>query len=118
MAHTNTTAKSDLAKPPTISIAAYIWLVLSVVGLALLSYGAGHQILNHLASLTDSPTAPVLAAIVLFGLCSFASFYATWKTPLPSFVVAIALGIAGHALFAPIIHNPTMLASLVTGSAA
>src|SRR5262249_37824814 len=53
-----------------------------------------------------------------FGLCSFASFYATWKTPIPSFVVAIALGIAGHKLFAPIVGSPTLLASLVTGSAA
>ena len=96
----------------------YIWLVLAVATLATVSYGAGDEILHRLAELEDTPTAPVLGAIVLFGLCSFASFYATWKTPIPSFVVAIALGIAGHKLFAPIVNNPTLLASLVTGSAA
>ncbi len=55
---------------------------------------------------------------MLFALCSFASFHTTRGTPLPSFVVAIALGVAGHKLFAPIIGNPTALASIVTGSAA
>lgn len=96
----------------------YIWLVLAVAGLAGLSNVAGEQILQRLAELGDAPAAPVLAALVLFALCSFASFYATQGTPLPSFVVAIALGIAGHALFAPIVANPTALASLVTASAA
>jgi cell volume regulation protein A len=60
----------------------------------------------------------VLAALSLFALCSFASFYATRGTPLPSFVVAIALGIAGHTLFGPIIANTTTLGALVTASAA
>lgn len=96
----------------------YIWLILAVGALALLSYGVGDEILRRLAEVEDAPTAPVLASLVLFGLCSFASFYATRHTPLPSFVVAIALGIAGHTLFAPIVANQTMLASLVTASAA
>ncbi|HEY2708814.1 MAG TPA: cation:proton antiporter [Caulobacteraceae bacterium] len=96
----------------------YIWLVLAVATLAAISYGAGDQILNRLRGLEDAPTAPVLASIVLFGACSFTSYYATWKTPLPSFVVAVALGIAGHTLFAPIVANSVMLASLVTSCAA
>jgi NhaP-type Na+/H+ or K+/H+ antiporter len=96
----------------------YIWLVLGVATLAGISYGGGEQILHRLAELDDAPTAPVLASLVLFALCSFVSFYATWGTPIPSFVVAIALGIAGHTLFSPIVGNPVVLASLVTGSAA
>jgi NhaP-type Na+/H+ or K+/H+ antiporter len=97
---------------------AYIWLVLAVSALAAISYGAGDQILRRLSGIEDAPTAPMLAAFVLFGLCSFLSFYATWRTPLPSFVVAIALGIAGHPLFAPIVDDSKVLAALVTGSAA
>src|SRR5437762_3566802 len=96
----------------------YIWLVLAVALLAAISNLAGEQLLHHLARLEDAPTAPVLAALTLFAACSFASFYATRGTPLPSFVVAIALGIAGHTLFAPIVGNPTLLASLVTACAA
>jgi NhaP-type Na+/H+ or K+/H+ antiporter len=100
------------------SILPYVWLVAVVVGMACVSTLWGDAIVRRLATLDDTPTAPVLAALVLFGFCSFASFYATWRTPLPSFVVAIALGIAGHTLFAPIVANPTLLSSLVTGSAA
>ena len=96
----------------------YVWIVLAVVALAAVAYGGGEQILDRLAALDDAPTAPVLAAFVLFAVCSFVSFHATRGTPLPSFVVAIALGIAGRTLFAPIVGNPTALASLVTGSAA
>ena len=97
---------------------AYIWLVLTIAALAIISYGAGDEILRRLSHIEDAPTAPMLSAFVLFGLCSFASFYATWRTPIPSFVVAIALGIAGHPLFAPITGNTAVLAALVTGSAA
>src|SRR5262249_39974753 len=103
---------------PRPGITPYLWLAVSLVALAGISFNQGAEILPRLAALGDSPTAPVLAAVVLFGLCSVASFYATWKTPLPSFVVAIALGIAGHKLLSPIIARPTLLASLVTGSAA
>jgi potassium/hydrogen antiporter len=70
------------------------------------------------AALEETPTAPELAALTLFALCGFASFYATRGTPLPSFVVAIALGVAGHPLFAPIVGNPLALASLVTACTA
>jgi NhaP-type Na+/H+ or K+/H+ antiporter len=96
----------------------YLWLGLAVAGLGAVSYGAGEQIVHRLAVLDDAPTAPVLAALVLFAICSFASFHVTRGTPVPSFVVAIAFGVAGHALFAPIVANPTVLAALVTGSAA
>jgi NhaP-type Na+/H+ or K+/H+ antiporter len=96
----------------------YIWLALAVGALAAISNLFGEQILSRLAEMDDTPAAPVLAALVLFAICSFASFYATHRTPLPSFVVAIALGIAGHNLFAPIVANTTALSSLVTISAA
>ncbi len=96
----------------------YIWLVLAVAVLAGISNGAGADILQRLSAMRDVPAAPELAALTLFALCSFASFYATRGTPLPSFVVAIALGIAGHTLFQPIVGNPAALASLVTLSAA
>jgi cell volume regulation protein A len=96
----------------------YLWLVLAITLLAAVSNLAGGQILARLGALEETPTAPVMAAFALFASCSFASFYATRGTPLPSFVVAIALGIAGHALFAPIVENRTVLASIVTGSAA
>ena len=109
---------SEIIERPASVFLPYIWLTLGVGALAAVSYGGGAQILDYLASLKDAPTAPVLAAFVLLAACSFVSFYATWKTPLPSFVVSIALGIAGHTLFAPIVGNPTVLASLVTGSAA
>ncbi|HJW39609.1 MAG TPA: cation:proton antiporter, partial [Rhizomicrobium sp.] len=96
----------------------YVWLVLAVGAMAVISNRWGGDILHGLAGLEDAPSAPVLGAIVLFSFCSFASFYATWRTPLPSFVVSIALGMAGHKLFAPIVADPTLLASMVTGSAA
>ncbi len=96
----------------------YVWLVLAVAVLAAVSNLAGDQILARLVALEDAPSAPILAALVLFALCSFASFYATRDTPLPSFVVAIALGMAGHALFAPIVANATALSAIVTASAA
>lgn len=96
----------------------YLWFVIAVGGLAAISYGAGEAILRRIGGLEDTPTAPALATMVLFGACSFASHYATWKTPIPSFVVAIALGIAGHTLIGPILSNTTILASLVTGGAA
>ncbi len=96
----------------------YIWLVLSIAALAAISNVAGEQIVHRLAGLEEAPSAPVLAAFSLVALCSFASFYATRGTPLPSFVVAIALGIAGHTLFAPIVQNAAALSALVTGSAA
>lgn len=104
------------ASPPR--VLPYFWLVLAVAMLAIVSNYAGEQILQRLAMLEDTPTAPVLASIALIALCGFASFYATRGTPIPSFVVAIALGMAGHTLFAPIVANPVALASLVTGSAA
>ncbi len=96
----------------------YVGLTAVIVLLGGVSFGAGDVIVGRLAALDDMPIAPELASIVLFGLCSFASFYATRNTPLPSFVVAIALGMAGHRLFAPIVDNPAILASLVTASAA
>ncbi len=96
----------------------YLWLILAVAALGAISYGLGQQILDRLTALEDSPTAPELAALVLFALCCFASFYATRDTSLPSFVVAIALGVAGPPLFAPIVGNPLVLGSLVTASAA
>jgi cell volume regulation protein A len=96
----------------------YVWLVLAIAGLAAVSTFLGNDILRQLDGAEDGMTIPVLAALVLFALCSFASFYGTRGTPLPSFVVAIALGMAGHNLFAPIVGNHTALASLVTASAA
>jgi potassium/hydrogen antiporter len=96
----------------------YIWLVLAVGALAAISNLAGDQILQRLTALEDVPSAPALASFALIALCSFASFYATRGTPLPSFVAAIALGIAGHKFFAPITANATALSALVTGSAA
>ncbi|MFZ1989228.1 MAG: cation:proton antiporter [Alphaproteobacteria bacterium] len=94
----------------------YVWLVLSVSALAIISRLEGAQILHRLGEL--EPTVAVLASFALIGLCSFISFYATQGTPIPSFVVAIALGIAGHELFAPVAANPVILTSLVTGGAA
>ena len=96
----------------------YLWLVLAVGGLAAISNLAGELILHRLAELEDVPSAPALASFALIALCSFASFYATRGTSMPSFVVAIALGIAGHTLFAPIVANTMALSALVTGSAA
>jgi len=46
--------------------APYLWLVISVAALASISYGAGDRILRQLVELGDSPTAPVLGAVVLF----------------------------------------------------
>ena len=92
----------------------YLWLVLGVGAMAIVSNSWGETIVHHLSELDNPPTAPVLASVALVALCSFVSFYATRGTPLPSFVVAIALGIAGHTLFAPIVANPSALASLVT----
>ena len=100
------------------ALATYTALLASLLVLGGLSYGAGDVIVARLSALDDLPIAPELASIALFGICSFASFYATRNTPLPSFVVAIALGMAGHTLFAPIVSNSLVLASLVTGSAA
>ena len=97
---------------------AYLWLIVSIGLLAAISTNFGGEILRRLGEIEDAPTAPILASLVLFGLCSFASFYATWRTPLPSFLVAIALGMAGHTLFAPIVANRELLAALVTMSAA
>jgi cell volume regulation protein A len=96
----------------------YVWLVLAVAGLAAISNVAGEQILHRLSELEETPSAPVLAALVLFAVCSFASFYSTRGSPLPSFVVAIALGVAGHTLFSPIVASPVALSALVTASAA
>lgn len=109
------------ARKPSNGLTSYrslAWLVLAIAALAAVSYGLGDHLLQYLSGLDDGPMAEVLALIVLFGACSVASHYATWGTPLPSFVVAVALGMAGHALFGPILDNPTLLASLVTGSAA
>jgi NhaP-type Na+/H+ or K+/H+ antiporter len=92
--------------------------VLAVGALAAISNFAGGQILERLSTLEDVPSAPALASFALVALCSFASFYATRGTSMPSFVVAIALGIAGRTLFAPIVANTMALSALVTGSAA
>lgn len=96
----------------------YLWLVLGVSALAAVSNLFGAQIMEHIRHLEDAPTEPILAPVALFAICSFVSFYATKGTPIPSFVAAIALGIAGHAFLAPIVNNPATLAALVTASAA
>ncbi|MBV9694847.1 MAG: cation:proton antiporter, partial [Alphaproteobacteria bacterium] len=96
----------------------YLWLLLAVGMLWCVSRFAGAAIVERLTSLEDVPYAPALAAFVLIALCSFASAYATRGTPIPSFVVAIALGIAGHALFAPIVADKTALGAIVSGAAA
>ncbi|HWA91432.1 MAG TPA: cation:proton antiporter [Rhizomicrobium sp.] len=96
----------------------YLWLMFAVAALGEVSEFFGDELLQLLTRLDDAPSVPVLAALSLFAFCSFASFYATRGTPLPSFVAAIALGIAGHKLFAPIVENPVALVSLVTASAA
>ena len=84
-------AASSLARP-------------SVGGLAAISnLAGGPDFATGSAKLEDVPSAPALASFCLIALCSFASFYATRGTSMPSFVVAIALGIAGHTLFAPIV---------------
>jgi NhaP-type Na+/H+ or K+/H+ antiporter len=103
---------------PGSGVLPYLWLVLGVAGMAFVSGTFGEMIVHRLTTLEDAPTAPVLASIALIAVCSFVSFYATQGTPIPSFVVAIALGIAGHQLFAPIVANRIALASIVTGSAA
>jgi cell volume regulation protein A len=108
----------EVAPGARLRLRPYLWLVLAVSSFAAVSYSVGDEILCRLAALEDAPTAPILGGLVLFALCSFASFYVARGTALPSFVVAIALGVAGHTLFAPIVANPTVLASLVTGSAA
>ena len=104
--------------PKTHRLQPYLWIVLAIAVFSLVSYGFGDKILERLTSLEDTPTAPVLAALVLFAICSFASFYSTRGTSLPPFVVAIALGVGGHTLFEPIVSNQIVLASLVTCSAA
>jgi len=109
---------TEQAVKPQSSLLPYIWLVLSVGALAAISNMFGAQILEQLRHLEDAPTEPILAPVALFALCSFLSFYATKGTPIPSFVVAIALGIAGHTFFEPIVKNPPVLAAFVTGSAA
>jgi NhaP-type Na+/H+ or K+/H+ antiporter len=96
----------------------YFWLVLGVAALAVISNRYGVEVMHYLRELEDAPSAPILATVALIALCSFVSFYATRGTPFPSFVVAIALGIAGHELFAPIVANRILLGSLVTGLAA
>jgi len=105
-------------KPRTNVSASYFWLAAAVAALALVSHVFGKPILAALNGLADVPFAPALAGFGLIALCSFASAYATRDTPLPSFVVAIALGMAGHDVFAPIAANKTALGALVTGSAA
>jgi cell volume regulation protein A len=115
---TAATKSSEDAQHAPAMWTAYVWLIVSVGALALISYGFGDEILRRLAAIEDMPTAPILASLVLFALCSFASFYSAWRTPLPSFLIAIALGMAGHTLFAPIVANREMLSALVTVSAA
>ncbi len=110
--------QDETVKAEPLSLRPYLWIALSIAAFAAVSYGAGDQILARLAALEDAPTAPILAAMLLFAGCSFLSFYATRGSAVPSFVVAIALGIAGHKLFAPIVGDPGVLAALVTGSAA
>ena len=108
----------DVNKRAPAQLRPYLWLILAAGVLAAVSYGAGPLILARLDSLEETPTAPELAALALFALCGFASFYGTRGTPLPAFVVAIVLGVAGHPLFAPIVASPLALGSLVTASAA
>jgi NhaP-type Na+/H+ or K+/H+ antiporter len=96
----------------------YLALALAVAALATVSNEFGQVVLSRLSSLEDAPAAPAMAASGLFALCSFASFYATRGTALPSFVAAIALGIAGRTLFAPIVDDREMLTAIVTASAA
>jgi NhaP-type Na+/H+ or K+/H+ antiporter len=109
---TETTQRARSSRQP------YVLLVLGVAVLAVISNVFGEQIMHQLAHLEDAPTEPILAPVALFAVCSFLSFYATRGTPIPSFVAAIALGIAGHTFFAPIVQNPPVLAAFVTGSAA
>ena len=118
MAETTKTETGGKARMRLSAFVPYLWLVLILAGVAALSIGAGDAIVLRLMQLEDAPAAPALAAIALFAATSFASYYATWRTPIPSFVVATAIGIAGHKLFAPIVSDPTLLAALVTGSAA
>ncbi|MFO1186950.1 MAG: cation:proton antiporter [Alphaproteobacteria bacterium] len=96
----------------------YVWLVLGVGALAYVSNTYGKEILHTLSHLEEAPSAPILETVALIAICSFISFYATRGTPIPSFVVAIALGIAGHELFAPVVADRLLLSSLVTGLAA
>ena len=96
----------------------YVILILAVATLAIVANVFGDQIMHRVGHLEDAPTEPLLAPVALFAMCSFLSFYATKGTPIPSFVVAIALGIAGHTFFEPIVKNPTVLAAFVTGAAA
>jgi len=96
----------------------YLRLAIAVAALALISNLAGARIVGALNGMEDVPFAPALAGFGLIAFCSLACAYGTRGTSLPSFVVAIAFGIAGHALFAPIIANQTALAALVTASAA
>lgn len=96
----------------------YVWLVLGVAALAYVSNTYGKEILSALSHLEEAPSAPILETVALIAVCSFISFYATRGTPIPSFVVAIALGIAGHELLAPVVADRLLLSSLVTGLAA
>jgi cell volume regulation protein A len=96
----------------------YLVMIASVAAVAAVSHYYGDAIMARLSHLEEAPTAPVLASVGLIAICSFLSFYATRGTPIPSFVVAIAFGIAGHTLFAPIVADRILLASLVTASAA
>lgn len=96
----------------------FLWLVLAIAALAVVSSEFGKDILARLSALDEAPAAPAMAALGLFALCSFASFYATRGTAVPSFVAAVALGIAGHTLFAPIVADRGMLTAIVTASAA
>ena len=105
-------------EPPQPRWQPYLVLLTAVVAVAIVSGTYGEAIVARIASLGDTPAAPALALVGLIAACSFLSFYATRGTPIPSFVVAVVLGIAGHKLFAPIVANTTLLASLVTGSAA
>lgn len=87
--------------------------LLAVLGLTAFISRYAPQIFAVFEHSHEAELLTVFSAIALIFSMSFIIFYLSRNTPIPNFVIAIFFGMAAKPLLEPVIHNQTVLGTLV-----
>lgn len=92
-----------------------LWIVIWIAQIALISSLVGEAVLRLLEHGAEAQLIKVFFGIAMICLLSFMSFYLAHENPLPSFVIALLVGIAAKPFLGPLVaEHHEVLAVIVT----